>query len=267
MKRRTFLTRISTLAATSLVNAGALNGTSQKGPSSLRIAVLNDLHHDSPACDPWFAQVAGVVKSETPDLCVLAGDLANTGLKASLVSVRDHFSVLDCPVCPIPGNHDCDVTDDTSLYQEVFPGKLNYLVRKPGWQLIFLDTTQGKDWKDTVVSDSTLSWLDNAVSSLDREVPSLVFSHFPLANGIHMAPLNTEEVWKRLNRMNVRAVFCGHFHGQHQVVLPPLVTTNICCAREGVRGNFDGDPRRGFWIVQADAGTGTLDLKCRLVTA
>ncbi|MGC9450508.1 MAG: hypothetical protein ACP5I4_03595 [Oceanipulchritudo sp.] len=80
-----------------------------------------------------------------------------------------------------------------------------------------------------------------------------------------MAPLNTEAVWKRLKRLNVRSAFCGHFHGQHQVLLPPLVTTNVCCAREGVRGNFDGDPRKGFRVLQADAQSGPLDLKLKQV--
>ncbi|MGC9450509.1 MAG: metallophosphoesterase family protein [Oceanipulchritudo sp.] len=64
------------------------------------------------------------------------GDLANKGLEASLVSIRERFGKLTCPFYPVPGNHDCDVTDDTSLYERVFPERLNYVVKEAGWQLI-----------------------------------------------------------------------------------------------------------------------------------
>jgi 3',5'-cyclic AMP phosphodiesterase CpdA len=266
MNRRTFITHVSTLAASGLVAAEPLmRSTLPVAYPVLKLAVLNDLHHDSPDCDPWFEKLVSVVDSLNPDLCVLTGDLANKGLETSLVSIRDQFGRLKCPVYPVPGNHDCDVPGDTSLYEKIFPGRRNYIIKESGWQLIFLDTTQGKEWKDTRISDGTLAWLDSAVRDLDPEAPSIVFSHFPLAPGIHMAPLNTGEVWKRLARLKVQAAFCGHYHGQHQVILPPLVTTNVCCAREGVRGNFNDDPRKGFWIVQADANSGTLDLQMQQV--
>lgn len=266
MNRRLFLTHISTLAAGGLFAAEALKGgPSRNGHPLLRIAILNDLHHDSPDCDPWFENLVNVVDSVNPDLCVLAGDLANKGLETSLLSVRGIFGRLKCPVCPVIGNHDCDVPGDSSLYEKIFPGRLNYIIKQSGWQLIYLDTTQGKDWKDTLISGRTLSWLESAVKELDPAAPSLLFSHFPLAAGIHMAPLNTAEVWKRLAGLRIQAAFCGHYHGQHQVILPPLVTTNVCCAREGIRGNFNKDPRKGFWLVQADAETGSLDMQLQQI--
>ena len=227
------------------------------------MAVLNDLHHDSEECDPWFSQLVKAVAGEDPDLCVILGDLAHQGLESSLDSIRRHFSALPCPVYTVPGNHDCDVYGDTSLYEKVFPGRLNYVVSKSGWQLIFLDTTQGSEWKNTRISDATLSWLEETAKTLDPQLPSLVFSHFPLAPTVHMAPLNTGRVWQHLRHIQVRAAFCGHFHGQHQVILPPLVTTNVCCARDGIRGNFDGDPRKGFWLVQVDGATGAVDFRLR----
>lgn len=261
MNRRSFLTSMPALATTGLLG-GALNGVASAAHGKpLRLVVLNDLHHDSLECDPWFAGVVKAVSGVNPDCCVLAGDLANIGLETSLVSIREQFAALNCPVYPVPGNHDCDVTEDTSRYEKVFPGKLNYSVDTGGWQLIFLDTTDGKDWQNTTISKRTLDWLKDNVRHLDPEKPSLVFSHFPLAGGIHMAPLNVEAVWKVLKPVNVKAAFCGHYHGQHAVIRPPLVTTNVCCARPGVRGNFDGDPRKGFWVVSADASTGQIDYR------
>jgi 3',5'-cyclic AMP phosphodiesterase CpdA len=231
----------------------------------LRLAVLNDLHHDSTECDPWFEAVVRAVSQIEPDGCILAGDLANIGLESSLRSVREIFGRLDCPVYPVPGNHDCDVTDDTSLYEEIFPGRLNYVIERAGWQLLFLDTTNGKAWQDVQISKRTLDWLESNLMSLDQTKPALVFTHFPLASPIHMAPVNTDAVWKRLAGLDVRAAFCGHYHGQHAVIRPPLVTTNICCARPGVRGNFDGDPRKGFWQLTADAENGKIDYRMVLL--
>jgi 3',5'-cyclic AMP phosphodiesterase CpdA len=227
------------------------------------MAILNDLHHDSADCNAWFEELAGAVNEVNPDACMLLGDLANKGLESSLLAVRDLFGQVSCPVYTVPGNHDCDVTLDTSVYEKVFPERLNYVVVEQGWQLIFLNTTEGAAWQNTRISEETLSWLENTVTELDSAKPSLVLSHFPLDPAIHMAPLNVDAVWKRLQPLNVRAAFCGHFHGQHQVIRPPLVTTNVCCARSGVRGNFDGDPRKGFWILEGDANTGALDLRLK----
>ena len=226
----------------------------------MTFAVLNDLHHHSAECDGWFTAVVDAVREEGPDFCLLAGDLADTGLESSLIAVRAHFSRLDCPVHTVPGNHDCDVAGDTGLYSKVFPDRLNYSFRKGNWQFIGLDTTDGKEWENTRISDQTLHWLKQEVQRLDTTLPTVVFTHFPLAGPIHMASLNAGEVWKRLQPLNVKAAFCGHFHGQHQVILPPLVTTNVCCAR--VRGNFDGDPRKGFWMVDASP-EGTLGFRLK----
>lgn len=233
-------------------------------PGNLRLAVLNDLHHGSPECDPWFARLVEQVAALDPDACVLAGDLADTGLESSLVAVREAFARLECPVFPVPGNHDCDVSGDTSIYERVFPERSNYHLELNGWELLFLDTTEGAEWKDITISKKTLDWLARTAGELDGAKPTLVFSHFPLAAPIHMVPVNTDEVWKRLDGASVRGAFCGHFHGQHAVVRPPLVTTNVCCSR--IKGNFDGDPRKGFWLVEAD-GTGRLDYRLERIKA
>jgi len=266
MNRRRFIEQLSALGA--FVATPAISrseAVSSKATEVFTFAVLNDLHHDSPECDPWFRKVSESVESLSPDLCVLAGDLANVGTLSSLKAVREIFNTLSCPVYTVPGNHDCDVPRDTSLYEEVFPGRLNYHIEHKGWQFVFLDTTDGKEWQNTRISDRSLDWLEKTVPSLDKTTPTLVFSHFPISPEIHMAPLNTKEVWKLLQKLNVRGVFCGHFHGQHAVVRPPLVTTNICCARPGVRGNFDGDPRKGFWLVTAQQGGESFEYVCKRI--
>jgi 3',5'-cyclic AMP phosphodiesterase CpdA len=250
MNRRQFLNRFPVAAGAFALPLRAVHGDAAlAGTERFRFAVLNDLHHDSPECDAWFTRLVDSVGAEAPDFCILAGDLANVGLESSLLAVRDHFARLECPVYTVPGNHDCDVEETTRLYSKVFPDRLNYRFRHKGWQFIGLDTTDGKEWQDTRISSQTLEWLDKEVPRLEAELPSVVFTHFPLAAPIHMASLNAGEVWKRLAPLNIRAAFCGHFHGQHTVIFPPLVTTNVCCAR--VRGNFDGDPRKGFWMVEA----------------
>lgn len=222
----------------------------------MRFAVLNDLHHAGAECDAWFTGVVEAVAAENPDFCVLLGDLANAGLESSLRAVRDHFSRLECPVYPIPGNHDCDVSGDTSLYAAVFPGRLNYTFRHGNAQFIALDTTEGTLYKDTRVSGETLDWLAGAVKALDPGQSTMLFSHFPLANPIPMTPLNADRLWSLLRALPVRAAFCGHFHGQDAVLRDPLVLTNVCCSR--VRDNHDGDPRKGFWMVEWEGAAGQI---------
>jgi hypothetical protein len=199
--------------------------------------------------------VAAAVEAESPDFCVLAGDIANRGLESSLKAIRGIFGEREFSLYTVPGNHDCDVTGDTSLYTAVFPEALNYHFTRGAWQFIGLDTTQGPDWQNTKISAGTLDWVREAVSGLDPDRPTGIFSHFPLSEPIHMTPLNVDRLWSLLRPLNVRAAFCGHYHGQHAVIRPPVVTTNVCWSLVG--DNFDGDPRKGFWMVEA-GGDGIL---------
>jgi 3',5'-cyclic AMP phosphodiesterase CpdA len=265
MERRSFLRRVLMTIGAGMLGSRASGAPSAASPErSLRIALLNDLHHADAGCDGWLRRVVEAVRAENPDFCVLAGDLADKGLESSLVSVKEHFGRLGCPVYPVPGNHDCDVPLDTSLYEQVFPGRLNYRVEQSGWQFLFLDTTEGAASKDTTISDRTLGWLRTAVKRMDAHTPTVVVSHFPLARPIHMSPVNADAVWRILRGIPVRGAFCGHFHGQHAVMVPPLVTTNVCCSR--IRGNFDKDPRKGFWILNAGAD-GRLDYRLKAIAA
>lgn len=220
-------------------------------------AALNDLHHVAEECDAWFVQRFAEVQHHQPELILLLGDLAHRGALTDLQAMRRLTGNLNVPCYPVPGNHDNDLPLDTSLYRQVFPGRLNYRVDHGGWTFLGLDTTDGNAWKDTVVAADTLAWLDAELPKLDRRRPLVVFTHFPLARGlttVHghmMTPRNAEALLDRLVGFNVRTVFSGHFHGisEREYRGLPLVT-GACCSR--VEKNHDGTTVKGWWLCRAE---------------
>lgn len=218
-----------------------------------RFIVVNDLHHQTAECDPFFRRlVAQMATHGTIDLCLIVGDLADAGKPESFASVRDAFAQLRVPVYTVPGNHDCDVEKNTRLYSESFPDRLNYAVKHKGWQFVGLDTTDGNRSQNTSTSAATLAWLDKTVPTLDHATPTVVFTHFPLAAGVNMVPVNAGETRARLAPLNLRGAFTGHYHArvERRERDVPLIT-NACCSR--VRDNHDGSLEEGYLLCSASA--------------
>ncbi|MBE2212540.1 MAG: metallophosphoesterase [Opitutaceae bacterium] len=218
---------------------------------AFRFLVVNDLHHAEPACDPFFEALVAQMRGHADiAFCLIVGDLADKGRPESHAAIKRIFAGLGVPVHTVPGNHDNDVAGDTSGYAAVFPGALNYQFTHRGWQFIGLDSTEGYAWGDTHISEATLAFLDATVPKLDRKAPTAVFTHFPLADGVRLRPVNAGEVLRRLDPLNLRVAFCGHFHSRTlKAYGAGLLTTNVCCAR--VRTNHDGTRPEGYLVCTA----------------
>jgi 3',5'-cyclic AMP phosphodiesterase CpdA len=233
---------------------GCRAASTQAGGRPFRFLVVNDLHHGTPECDPFFAALVRQMKTHAGvELALLLGDLADTGKPEDLAAVCDRFQKLGVPFYPVIGNHDYASPTDRSAYEQVFPGRLNFQFGHRDWQFIGIDTTQGTDYQKTKISSATLNWLDATLPKLDRRKPTVLFTHFPLGEGVPMRPLNAAEVLDRFADVNLRGVFGGHHHGFTGRKLGNAeVVTNRCCSR--LRDNHDGTKEEGYWLVTAAEG-------------
>lgn len=252
--RRAALGQLGALLAAGLW-PGALRaeGRPLPGVGAVRFAVLNDFHHDSADCDAWFRNLFKSVAAQG-DLAFVAGlgDLANAGKPESIAAIKRLATAVRAPFYPVPGNHDNDLEENTRVYSEIFPGRLNYTWSEAGWQFVALDTTDGKKWGDTQVSAATLAWLKVELPKLDPKRPTVVLTHFPLGAGVKYRPLNAEAVLEHFLEFNLRGVFSGHYHAQTKVAYRWIdCVTNACCAR--VRDNHDGTKAKGYFVVRGSA--------------
>lgn len=247
--RRGMLGRMAALLA-----AGAWPGARAESRSvkPVRFVVANDFHHDSNECDAWMeALFRQMGRTENAAFCLALGDLANTGKKESLMAMKRLSSHAGIPVHVCPGNHDLDLSPVDGWFAEVFPGQRNQVIRHEGWQVVMIDSTEGAKWKNVTIADATLKWLDEAVAGLDPAAPTVLATHFPLASFAPMCPVNEEEVLRKFERVNLRGVFGGHFHGRTSFPRGEIrLVTNACCAR--VRGNHDNTPDKGWLVVDGD---------------
>jgi 3',5'-cyclic AMP phosphodiesterase CpdA len=237
--------------------AGTISGCAQQfrqpatARSSLRFVAVNDLHHEENACTPFMEALAAQIASHRPDFCLILGDLADTGRIESLEIVKQSFEKQGLEIFVVPGNHDCDLEENTRIYSEVFPDQLNYFFIKNGWQFIGFDSTDGKQWRDTVIGGKTLQFLDRTTRSLDASLPTIGFTHFPMSADAPMASTNAADALHLLSRLNVKAVFSGHHHGftenLHMGRYP--LFTHPCCSR--MRNNFDDTAAEGYALCHA----------------
>jgi 3',5'-cyclic AMP phosphodiesterase CpdA len=252
MTRREALTRVGAGSLLALGLApGCQSSPASAGPPRFHFIVVNDLHRATPECNPYFTALIGQMKTHRGVELVLAvGDLADDGRRENLVAIREAFGGLDVPLYPVIGNHDYATATDRSAYEEVFPGRINYRFEHRGWQFLGLDSTQGTDYQDTRIPLATLDWLDATLSKLDRRQPMVVFTHFPLGEGVPMRPVNAGQVLERFAGFNLKGVFGGHHHAFTVRTFGNIeLVTNRCCSR--LRNNHDGTKEKGYWLVTA----------------
>ncbi len=249
---------LETLGAGALLSLGLWPGVlraagAASSSDTFTFAVVNDTHYMSPGCGAWLKHVVAQIKAEAPDVCLHLGDLVEQGRRDHLATVRDLFAGLGKPVHVQIGNHDYLTQTDRTAYEALFPDRLNYTFTHRDWQFVGIDSTDGLRFDGTSISQATLSWVDGNLPRLDRMRPLVLFTHFPLGEGVKHRPVNADALLDRFRDHNLQAVFNGHFHGytEHHFA-DATVTTNRCCALK--RDNHDGTKAKGFFVCTARGG-------------
>jgi 3',5'-cyclic AMP phosphodiesterase CpdA len=234
---------------------GALRAADEPSGEDFSFVAVNDPHFMDEKCGLWLQTAVAKMKacSPQPELCLMAGDYAENGTLAELAGARDAFKGLGIPVHGVIGNHDYQPNDDRKAYEEVFPNQINYQFDHRGWQFMALDTTEGLKANRTKISGETLRWVDEHLPKFDRKKPLVLLSHFQLGPGINNRPLNTDALLERFKEHNLRAAFCGHFHGFTESKLGEAVfTTNQCLSLK--KPNHDRTKEKGFFHCQVKDG-------------
>lgn len=254
MSRREALRRLGAGTLLSLgFWPGAGRAVAAPGNGAFRFIVVNDTHYQSPECGEYLAGAVKQMKEAQPAFCLHAGDLTDQGDLASLRAVKRVFAGLEAPFYPVPGNHDHAAPDDIQAFTEVFPTGANYSFEHGGWQFVGLDTTEGQHYEKTSIAPATLRWLDENLPRLDRRKPTVAFTHFPLGADAKYRPANADDLLDRFREFELRAVFCGHFHGFTESRRgATTITTNRCCALR--RNNHDGTKAKGYFVCEARDG-------------
>lgn len=253
LTRRRFLRlSASTLLASGLWPGRLFAGNDKAG--SFRFIAVNDFHYLNNKCAPWFERVIKSMQShEGVELILISGDLVEHGTKEQFGAIHDLLSTLRVAYYVVVGNHDYRTQTDRKHYEQLFPDRINYHLEHQSWQLIGFDTTDGMKSQNVSAPKSTLDWLDSTLPKLDNKKPTILFTHFPLGFGVPFILKNAENVLERFKAFNVRAAYCGHYHGFTEKKTGDLVmTTDKCCSFS--RANHDKTPEKGYFLCRAENG-------------
>lgn len=151
-------------------------------------------------------------------LCVVTGDLADTGHPDAYRQLAQQLGRLPMPVFPILGNH-----DSRERFREHFPqvpvdanGFVQYEVAIGGYRGLFLDTNE-PGVSHGVLCEQRAQWLAERLAQSDE--PVLLFMHHPaFALGIpsmdRIALLDPAPLRRALQgqEQRIRHLFFGHVH-------------------------------------------------------
>ena len=254
ISRREALSRLTKLG----LLAGALgpvafDSLADEKKSQFKFIVVNDTHYMSEECGVYLTGLVKQMNAEQPAFVLHAGDVTDLGEPAHFKAARHIFKGLDCGFHPVMGNHDWLTATDRKAYLSTFPLKLNYSFRHAGWQFVGLDTTEGQKFEKTIIAPATFEQLDDILSRLNRDQPTILFTHFPLCENVKMRPLNAEDLLAKFKGWDLRAVFNGHYHAFTECQRDNApITTNRCCALK--RNNHDGTKEKGYFVCEVADG-------------
>jgi 3',5'-cyclic AMP phosphodiesterase CpdA len=214
--------------------------------------VVNDTHYRDVRCGDYLTEAFEQIQAEQrkPELILLAGDLATDGRKKEFGPIKDILSAQNCPVYVTPGNHDYEPDKSGKQYDALFPNRRNYVVEHKGWTILALDSTLNVQFRNVAVQPATLAWLDSALPKLDPGRPMVIFTHFPLGEGVRNRSTNADAVLKQFEKHNLRAAFTGHFHALTEKKHGDIpICGNRCLAFS--RGNHDGSKEKGYFTARA----------------
>jgi hypothetical protein len=233
---------------------GALRGQDAASQDFSFIQV-NDVHYIDDRAIPFFKDAIQKMKQALPDarLALMVGDTCEHGTPAELNGMKDILKTLGMEVRTVMGNHDWTTQTDRAAYEQTWPNSINYTFDHGGWQFVGLDTSDGVKWQNTAVSKATLDWVDQNLPRLDKRRPMILFTHFPLGEGVRYGVTNGADLLNRFKEYNLKAVYNGHFHGFTERDNGAFaITTDRCCSFH--RDNHDGTREKGFFACRVKDG-------------
>ncbi len=252
------LTRRSVLQASisSLLATGYWPGTLAAGDvtsMNFRFVVMNDLHYHDRNCTPWFSKMIDKIKTLEPSMILILGDLVEHGTSLQHGEIHDILKTLPVPYHVVVGNHDYASDTDRKSFEQFHPNRINYSFDHGDWQFLGLDTTEGPKSRNVKVPADTINWLDKELPRLDKQKPTILFTHFPLSFGVPFILKDAKPILERLKPFNLQAVYSGHWHGYTELKSAKIVlTTSKCCSFR--RENHDKTPEKGFFVCDAKDG-------------
>ena len=136
---------------------------------------------------------------------------------------------------------------DRTPFESLVTRRLNYVFEFGGWQFVGLDTSSGQASRNTSIERDTLAWLDAELPKLDKKMPLVIFTHFPLGPLVPGRPKNAKEVLERFKEFNLQAVYSGHFHaytGSRQDSRGPATHHHQPLRCSHSHANHDGDKKK-----------------------
>jgi 3',5'-cyclic AMP phosphodiesterase CpdA len=176
----------------------------------LTFALLADLHvNPNSENDSALHQIVDELNKAVFDFVVVCGDITNTGSDAELEAVFNSLSRLNKPYYVIPGNHETNWSGSAGLQFNYLFGNDRFLFRKNGFLVVGTNTGPFMRMGDGLVKKEDVLWLSRELEKANGNMePLIVFSHYPLAEGLS----NWGSVTGILKKNNCILSFCGHGH-------------------------------------------------------
>ncbi|AYY11827.1 hypothetical protein EF847_02920 [Actinobacteria bacterium YIM 96077] len=201
----------SGVGALGLAFGGRLHAVA--GGESDRFAMVTDVHinAEEPERTADLERIMRHIEDRNPAFVLNCGDVTDLGLAEEF----EHYlsaipSGLKSRMRAVPGNHEQQWLVDAFESYDHYLGRTRYSFNAAGFHVVGLDPLVMQEW-GWYFDRELLDWLERDLKHAPKDVPILLFLHFPLGNDWNYVH-NDDELLRVIGPYPVRGIFTGHAH-------------------------------------------------------
>lgn len=191
----------------------------------IRIAQISDIHMNNQknsifrGSNPYnnLLNTLAIIKKNCYDYLIFSGDVSEDGSPESYALVKSAIKNIDVPCYFIHGNHD-NLTNMTKVFQPLMMTSfvpLSFL----GWELFFLDTTDGNNPYGLISNEAYLNLLQRIKNSNANKI-GLIMHHQPSTVGTPLTDQfkikNDDLIGQLIEKEKIEIIIFGHVHNDYE---------------------------------------------------
>lgn len=201
-------------------------------------ALITDLHIDTQttAVEDLKRTVNQLNKTTNIDFVLIAGDITETGDRASLLHAKEILDQLRVKYYIVPGNHETKWSESgVTDFGNIFGGERFDFEHK---DFLFLGFNTGPLMRmaDGHVAPQDITWIKEKLTKAGEKKAVFLVTHYPLQNG---DVDNWYDVTDAVRPYNIRAFLGGHYHSNQKLSydgIPGILNRSNLRGKDSVGG-------------------------------
>lgn len=152
--------------------------------------------------------IADINSMDSIGFIIISGDITEYGSYQQLKKTKEILDKSNKPIYLVPGNHDTKWSESGATVFQTLWKDDRFVFDFEGIKFVGMHEGPRLRMGDGHWAPEDIRWLDSILSSIDKAMPLIFVTHYPIDKSI----TNWYVVLERLREYNIIGILCGHGH-------------------------------------------------------